>query len=136
MKLVVDTNILYTYFWKHSLTKKLIMRKDLELFAPEFGLEEINKYKTDIIKKTKISEDKFRELKFDIAISVKFIPVEEYRGFLKRALEISPDPNDIDFFALSLKLNLPIWSNDALLKNQTKIRILTTKEILGLIKKR
>ena len=134
MKFIVDTNILYSYFWKNSLTKEMIMREDLELFSPEYALEEINKYKSDIIKKTKITEDKFIELRFDIAISVKFISIEEYRELLKEALEISPDPNDIDFFALSLKLEIPIWSNDLLLQKQNKVKIFTTKEVLYLIR--
>jgi len=133
MKLIIDTNILYTYFWKGSITKKLIMNRDIELFSPEFALEEINKHKLDIIKKTKISESKFDELRFDLAISVKFIPFEKYQKFLDSALEISPDPNDIDFFALALKLNLPIWTNDRLLKNQNKIKIITTKNMLNLL---
>ena len=133
MKFIVDTNILFTYFFESSITKELIMIEDLELFSPEFALEEINKYKLDIIKKTGISESKFNELRFDLAISIKFIPVKEYKAFLENALEISPDSNDIDFFALALKLNLPIWSNDKLLKKQDKIRILNTKEVLKLI---
>lgn len=133
MKFIVDTNILFTYFFESSITKEMIMIKDLELFSPEFALQEINKYKLDIIKKTGISESKFNELRFDLAISIKFIPVKEYKSFLENALEISPDPNDIDFFALALKLNLPIWSNDKLLKKQDKIRILGTKEVLKLI---
>ncbi len=133
MKLIVDTNVLFTYFWEKAITKKLIMLEDLELFAPEFSLEELNKYEQEIIKKTGISESKFSELKFDLAISVKFIPMEEYNDFLKEALEISPDQNDIDFFALALKLRLPIWSNDPLLKSQDKIKILNTEEVLNLI---
>ena len=135
MKIIIDTNILYSYFWKNSLTKKLIMLEEIELFAPEFALEEINKYQKDIIQKTKITENKFNELKFDIAISVKFISLENYKEFLGEALKISPDPNDIDFFALALKLKLPIWSNDSILKKQNKIKILTTKEVFSLTRK-
>lgn len=134
MKFVIDTNILFTYFWKDSITKKLIMLKDLDLFSPEFALKEINKYKLDIIKKTKISEYKFNELKFDLAISIKFVSIKEYKDFLEQALKISPDPNDLDFFALALKQNLPIWSNDKILKEQNKVKIFNTKEVLNLIK--
>ena len=80
------------------------MSQDIELFAPEFALEEINKYKNDIIKRNKLTIKEFEQTKLDVAIAVKFIPLEEYSKFLKKALKMCPDSNDIDFFALSIKL--------------------------------
>jgi predicted nucleic acid-binding protein len=106
------------------------MSQDIELFAPEFALEEINKYKNDIIKRNKLTIKEFEQIKLDVAIAVKFIPLEEYSQFLKKALKMCPDPNDIDFFALSIKLNLPIWSNDSRLKNQKEIEIISTRELI------
>ena len=130
MELVVDSNILFTYFWKNSITRKLLMKMNLRLFSPEFALEEINKYKKEIIKKTKIKEKHFYDLKKDLAIAIEFLPLEEYKKFLKNAFKISPNPNDCDFFALALKLKLPIWSNDSLLKNQNKIKVFSTSDLL------
>lgn len=130
MKLVVDTNVLMTYFWKNSQTRKIIVRNDLELISPEFSLEEINKYKDEIMKKAKISEDEFKVSKIDLAIYVKFFSMNEYKVFLKKALEISPDSNDIDFIALALKTNLPLWSNDRKLKKQNIIKIYSTEEMI------
>ncbi len=134
MRLVTDTNILYSYFWKSSLTGNLIINKNMEFFSPEFALEEINKHKKDIMRKTKITENEFNLKKFDLAIFVKFIPIEAYGSFLKKALKISPDQNDIDFIALSLKLRIPLWSNDYLLKKQNEVKILTTSDVVKKIK--
>ena len=130
MKFVVDTNILYTFFWKKSLTHRILLRQYLELFSPEFALEEINSHKQDILKKTKLSENEFKELKTDIAIAVEFFPIEKYRDLFESAKKISPDPNDIDFFALALKLDLPIWSNDSLLKKQNAVNVFSTLDLL------
>jgi len=130
MELVVDTNIMYSFFWEKSLTRKLLMKMDLKLFSPEFALEEINAHKPDILKKTKISESKFQQIRKDLAIAVIFVPLKEYKEFLKTASLTSPDPNDSDFFALALKLNVPLWSNDSLLKKQTKIKVLSTSDLL------
>lgn len=130
MELVVDTNILRTFFWEKSLARKLLMKMDLKLSSPEFALEEINTHKSDILKKTKISEKEFNQLKSDLAIAVEFIPVKEYKEFFKTASEISPDPNDADFFALALKLKIPLWSNDSLLKNQNKLKVFSTLDLL------
>ena len=130
MKLVVDTNILYTFFWKNSLTHKILLRQDLELFSPEFALQEINSHKQDILKKTNLSEEKFKELKLDLSIAVEFLPIEKYKDLFDSAKKISPDPNDIDFFALALKLSLPIWSNDSILKKQNEVNVFSTMDLL------
>ena len=130
MKLIVDTNILFCYFWRYSITRNILMSQDMELYAPEFALEEINKYKADIIKKNNLTKEEFEQTKFDLAIAVTFIPLEDYAQLLKNAIKISPDPNDIDFFALAIKLKTNIWSNDAQLKNQNKITILSTTELI------
>ncbi|MBI2107958.1 hypothetical protein HYU10_01370 [Candidatus Woesearchaeota archaeon] len=131
MKLVADTNILFTFFWEGSFTKGLLADQDFDFFAPEYALEEINRHSSEIMEKTNISSEKFKEFRTDIAIFVEFIPVEEYRQLLPRALSLMPtNPNDIDFLALALKLNLPIWSNDPGLKKQSKVKVYTTPELL------
>lgn len=130
MELVVDTNILYTYFWDKSFARRFLMRMSLELFSPEFSLEEINAHESDILNKTKLSKEEFKKLRDDLAIAVEFIPLEEYEKFLKTALKFSPDPNDIDFFALALKLSLPLWSNEASLKKQNKVNVFSTSDLL------
>jgi len=132
MRLVVDTNILYSYFWKYSITKKILRSQDMELLSPEFALQEINKYRQDIIEKNNLSEKEFEQIRFDLAIAIKFIPIEGYSQKLQKALEISPDPNDLEFFALAIKLKLPIWSNDLKLKKQSKIKIITTTELINM----
>jgi len=38
MEFVVDTNVLFTFFWEGSFTKKLLVKQELELFSPEFAL--------------------------------------------------------------------------------------------------
>lgn len=131
MKFVVDTNVLFTFFWKNSFTKGLLVDQDLEFFAPEFALEEINKYSNEILEKTNISLEKFKELRTDLAIFVEFIPLEEYKQFLPEALSLIPiHPDDADFLALALKLKLPIWSNDPHLKQQSKVKVYSTSDLL------
>lgn len=130
MELAVDTNILYTYFWKNSFARRFLMRMSLELYAPEFALEEINAHVSDILKKTRISEEEFIKLKKDLAIAVEFIPLEEYKEFLKPTLDFSPDSKDIDFLSVAMKLKLPLWSNERLLKKQNKVEVFSTSDLL------
>ena len=129
MELVIDTNILYSYFWKQSFTRKVLLSQKIRLVAPEFALEEINKYQQDIMDKTKITLQDFKLMRKDLALAVEFIPLEEYSDFLKKALHFSPDPNDVDFFALALKHDLAIWSNDISLKKQEKVAVFSTHDL-------
>jgi predicted nucleic acid-binding protein len=130
LRLIVDTNVMFSFFWENSITKKLLLNQNNLLFAPEFALEELKKYEKEIIHKAKITKKEFSEIRKELAILIEFIPLEEYKQFLKKGLIASPDSNDVDFFALAIKLELPLWSNDNLLKNQNIIQVLNTKEIL------
>lgn len=130
MRLVVDTNILFSYFWEYSVTKRILMSQDMELYSPEFALEEINKHKKDIIEKNNLTDEGFETVRFDIAVAVKFVPIEDYSSELNNALSYCPDPDDVDFIALASKMKLPIWSNDSRLKAQKNIEIISTKELL------
>ena len=68
---------------------------------------------------------------------IEFVPVEEFKDFLKEAELTCPDPDDIEYFALALKLNCPIWSEDIRLKKQSKVKVFSTSELLkkfGLIR--
>ena len=46
---------------------------------------------------------------------------------------ISPDEKDTAYFALALKLKCAIWSNDKKLKEQDKVTVYNTGELMKLI---
>ncbi|MEM3127003.1 MAG: PIN domain-containing protein [Candidatus Woesearchaeota archaeon] len=142
MKFVIDSNILITFFKKESVFRKLSLKQDLILFSPEYSLEEISKYSEDIIKRAKITKKEFVELKNDLKIRVNFVQLKSYSGVVGKSKklskfyakeEIEEFLQDLDFVALALKLEHPIWSNDKLLKKQQKIPVFNTREIISLI---
>ena len=132
MDFVVDTNVLFTFFWERSFTRKLLIKQELDLVSPEFALEEINSHCDEILKKTDISLEEFKKLRKELAIFVEFIPLEEYSSFMEKASAI-PDTDDIDFAALSLKLDCPIWSNDKELKQQSVVKIFSTSDLISFL---
>ena len=133
MKVVVDTNILFSYFWKNSLTKKLLEMSKIDLVSPSISLKEIKKYKEEISDKAKINPSEFLTLLNNLKKTVKFIEKSYYSSHLDEAQNISPDEADADFFALCLKEKTFLWSNDSLLQKQNKINVLSTKEIIELL---
>jgi len=49
---------------------------------------------------------------------------------LKGALSVSPDPGDIDFLALAMRLDAVLWSNDRMLKGQKRVVVVPTLELV------
>jgi len=130
MDLVIDANILFAALIKESVTKELILSNGINLFAPEFLFEEFYKYKEEILKKTNRSLEEFDEIFMILTNIITLIPEEEFGLFLEKAKSISPDENDSVYFALALKLNCAIWSNDKKLKNQDRIRVYSTQDLI------
>lgn len=129
MRLVVDTNILFSLFWKNSFLPRIMASQELELFSPEYALEEIKKHEKEIMEKTGLNQKEFNAKRAELPILISFIPLEEYKEHLKKLKDI-PDKNDIDFLALALKLKCALWSNDYALKKQAQIKVVNTAELL------
>jgi predicted nucleic acid-binding protein len=133
MKLVVNTNILFSFFNEKSKARELSILPELELYSPSFSLDEIEKNKLEILKRFSLSESQFSLIRNLLIAVIKFVPKEEYSKFFSEAKKISPDPDDVDFFALALKLNCPLWSEDKRLKKQSRIKVFSTSELVGFL---
>jgi len=130
MRFVVDANVLFSFFKRDSVTRKLITSPKLLLFAPAFSLRELDKHKEEVIARAKISPDEYEPSKRVLRKFVEFIPLEEYEEKLTLAKETSPDPKDIRYFALALWLDIPLWTNEKRLKRQDKVLVFSTSELL------
>jgi len=64
---------------------------------------------------------------------IEIIPFEEFEDKYEEAEKISPDPDDVPYLALALKLGCAIWSNDKELKKQSVVKVYNTQEILQLL---
>lgn len=130
MRLIIDANELFSFFNKKSKARELSLLPKIKLYSPMFVIEEINKYKKDISKKFNLTELQFKIIEKLFYNVINIVGIEEFSEFIKEAETISPDPKDVEYFALALKLNCPIWSEDKKLKNQDKVEVLSTSEIL------
>ncbi len=132
MDLVIDANILFSICITSGKTEELMFSEEIHLFAPEFLFEEFEKYRALILEKTKRSKTEFRDLLTILKKKIKIVANEETERFIDLARKISPDPKDSDYFALALKLNCLIWSNDKKIKDQNKIQIISTQDLIKL----
>ena len=133
MILVLDANILFSALIKDSLTAELIFNEDLKLYTCEFIIEEFFKYEKEIMQKTHRTREQFIIIMHQLRDIITVIHKEEYSHFIVEAEKFSPDPKDVMYFALAIKLGGNIWSNDKLLKNQNKVKVYLTSEIMQLV---
>lgn len=133
MNLIIDANVLFSAVIKEGKASEILLNFKFKFFTPEFIINEFEKHKSEILEKTHRSEDEIERL-FDIIEEiVKIIPQEEFIDKLDEATLICPDINDIMYFALALKLGCPIWSNDKKLKEQNKVKVYSTGDLIKLL---
>lgn len=133
MLLVADANVLFSFFNSKSKAREIVLLEDLKLFSPEFLLKEIEKHKEEIKKKFGLNEKQFSLTLELLKITVELVPLKEFKEFIENAKRISPDPDDVQYFALALKLDIGIWSNDKALKKQSAVEVQSTAEVLKLM---
>ena len=142
MRLVVDTNILFTYFWENTFFRRVLDSGNIEFFAPILALKEIDKYKELIMKKANIHLMEFVALRKEMAGHITVIDkrdcekyYNEVKGYLRglREDEKGKIMKDIDFLATADMICCALWSNDKLLRKQDEIVVLNTEEIITLL---
>jgi predicted nucleic acid-binding protein len=143
VKLVIDANELFSAIIAkgkklQSLVIDIIFSDKIELFAPFRLLAELGKNREEIKRKSGFSDKEFDAfveiLKLRINF-IPFIPLEYFLDKISEAKDVSPDPKDIEYFALALKLKCKIWSEEKKLKQQNKVDVLSTNEVAELLLK-
>ena len=131
MDLVVDANEIFAALIKESKTHELIFDEKLHLLTTEFFFTEFNKHSEEIQEKTEKTEEELNNLFDVLKKKITLIPLEELLPFVDEAEKISPDPDDVAYIALALKLKCAIWSQDRKLKEkQNTIQVYSTEELI------
>ena len=134
MELIIDTNCLISALIVNGKSRELICSLQLLLFAPEQIIDETLHHEKEIMDKSGISESDFN-LAMNIFLStIKIVPEEEFRGYREKALLLVTHPEDSPFMALAISKNIPIWSDDKGFKKQAEIKVISTTELITLLK--
>ena len=132
--LVVEANVIFAALIKKLDNFKLISllpKLGIKLHSPEFVFEEIMEREERLLKFSGLNVSELRFLIGKLFKSIKSVSKSEYESFLAEAKDILPGhPKDSAYFALALKLNIPLWSNEKLHKKQFKVKVYSTSELL------
>ncbi len=130
MKLVLDNNILFSIMNLESTSAYLFSSVRAEFFAPEFIRKELSEHEKECLIKSELSDEQFEMRRAEVDRFIKFFKLSEYKEYLEESAKLISDPDDVDFLALALLTNSSIWSNDLHLKEQSLVKVFTTKELL------
>ncbi len=138
MHVVIDANILFSFFRKDSLVREIIIDSDLkynlEIIAPKYALEELDKHKKEICEKAQITEEDYEFPRGVLEFFIEFISEEMWVDKIEEASKLLAEhKKDVPYLALALKYNCSVWSYDKNIKKQNKVKVCNTKEILELI---
>ena len=135
MKLVLDSNIIFSALIRKSTTRNIILSDVFELHAPEYIFAEITKHKELLLRKSKMNEGDFDALLLLLQKHVHLVSKENYNEKMALAEDILKkiDITDSPFLALAMALNCSIWSNDGHFKLQNKVGVYTTRELTNTI---
>ena len=135
MELVVDTNVLFSFFKSDSATRKIIVGTSLTLYAPHETFTELIKYMDEICDKSGITKKEFNRIRKMLSSLIETIPQSAFRKEFDTAKSFLSDTtkDDAPFIGLALHLGIPLWSNDKALKRQDKVNVVSTSDLLRVI---
>ena len=129
MYLVIDANVLFSALIKDSFASNLLFIDTFHIFTPEYIFTELEQHKDEILEKTERTTEEFFRLVETLKRRIVIVPLEELAPYVEEAEKFTPDPDDMAYFELALKLNCAIWSNDKKLKDQNKIKVFNSHEL-------
>jgi predicted nucleic acid-binding protein len=137
MRLVIDTNIVISSLLAPGgLTRCLLFDTRLRLHSPPFLLQELEAHASEISSRSGLSELEWRIALAQTTSRIRLDDLSRFKSLVCYAASFSPDPADAEFLALGLKLGCPLWSNDKKLKEQMRVRVLSTHELAKLLERR
>jgi len=138
MKLVVDANELFAGIIAkgkklQSWTLDILFSDEVELFAPFRLLAELEKNRDEIRSKSGFSLQDFEAFVGVLKLRVRFIPLEQFLDKIPKAKELAPHLKDVEYFALALKLDFPIWAQEKAFKRQSKVKVFSTSDLFSFL---
>jgi len=126
---VVDANILISLLIAKGTKHKLFFSEHIIPNSPELVLFEVGKYWKRIAGQSGLPEEELKLSFSAVRKQLSTVPLSEVKEWIKEAQSFSPDKDDIEYFALALKLGCLIWSEDKRLKAQSRVKVFSTKEL-------
>jgi predicted nucleic acid-binding protein len=117
---------------KDASTRRLLISKSFKFFAPCELKQEFEKYREDLLKKSKLNEFAFNFTTEFLLNKIEFINLDLYPEAEQKANQIMKeiDPKDAPFLAVGIASKLSgIWSEDPHFTEQSVLSVYTNKRL-------
>ena len=138
MRLVIDTNRLIAGLLKDSTARVIILNDYFDFFAPEYMIEEIEKYRGYLCEKAKITEKEFYIILYTLLEKIEIVNHEKLKEYMDEAMKLMKDIDikDSPFIATGLAVKADgIWTEDKHFYRQNKLKVYSTKDLLKVLHK-
>jgi predicted nucleic acid-binding protein len=136
MRLVVDTNNILSALLNKGLSRKIINSQNIDFYTVDYALEEINKYRDYIVKKSGLTKEALDTMFSLFMENVVVVPYEKIKAKMKESMGIMEniDPKDAPILACALAIpNDGIWTQDKHFDKQNKVKVWSSKDLLEYI---
>lgn len=135
MKLIVNTNRIIAAIIKDSYSRKILLSLPAELIMINLSHQEIEKHRSEIIKKSDLTDNELDYLLLKFKEKLILLDDEIIQKYMLEAKEIMEkiDTNDVPFIAAALATDSDIWSDDLHFQRQKKIKIWKKKDLVPLL---
>lgn len=134
MLVVIDANRFISALLSKGIVFEIFLlnrfSNKIRFISPELLFNEVGRNFGEIVKRSKLSLEELSEIFELMKKQIELVPFEEFNNFLESVKELSPHEKDIQYFALALFNNCSIWSNEKAFKEQSKIKILSDRDLL------
>lgn len=132
MLLVTDANVVFSALVKNGVPLKVFkLNTQLRLYefvAPQLMLSEIKKNLHRLLALTGLTEEQLWKAVSAVTGEIMIVPFSQFADKLQEATELNV--KDAPYLALALKLRCPIFSGDKGLKKQSRVEVLSPRELL------
>ena len=137
MRLIVDANILVAALLKDATTREILLTENIEFFAPECLSLEVKSLLNNlrIRKRIKLKDKDLYDLTSTISSRITLFPEKSFIASIKQSISLVTHIEDAPYIALSLALQVPLWSNDSELKEQSLVKVYTTRELITVLER-
>ena len=137
MFVVVDANRVFSaLLTKGKVFDVFLLNSFVEKFefiTPEFLFFEIGKHFGEIVMRSKLAKEELAGVFEFIKEQVTPVPFKQFNMYAKEAEKLAPHSKDAQYFALALKLNSAIWSDEKAFKKQSRVKVFSTRELKELL---
>lgn len=131
MRLVADTNVVFSALFADGVTRALLLADGLSVVVPEYFSSEFANHRDEVRQRTGLEESDLDLLFALLFEDVTVVPREEFSDAIPVATEAlgTVDPDDVPFLALAISLDVGIWTDDDHFQRQDLVPVWRTSDL-------